>query len=66
MNEAAVKALLEEVEKDERLYYKSATISINAPLALIQLSLETRVNALREVLEMPILNFEKIRKEKKR
>jgi len=39
------------MEADERLSYPTATIVENAPLALIQLSLQTKINALRWTLE---------------
>ncbi len=40
-----------DVEKDERLSYPTATVIENAPLALIQLSLETKRDILRWILE---------------
>ncbi len=40
-----------DVEKDERLGYPAATVVENAPLALIQLSLETKRDILRWILE---------------
>jgi hypothetical protein len=55
---------LDSIEADERLYYKTATISSNAPLALIQLNLETQSNTLRKVLNLKQLNFKQLRKEK--
>ena len=39
------------IEADERLRLPTATIQINAPLALIQLSLATRRDVLRWVLD---------------
>ena len=45
-----IEAKLKEVESDERLTYKSATVFENAPLALTQLELETKVSVLRWVL----------------
>jgi hypothetical protein len=41
------------LERDERLQYAPARVDVNAPLALIQVALETEVNALRWVLGMP-------------
>ena len=49
--EAEIVEKLSEIEQDERLGYKTATIAINAPLALIQLSLETKRDLLRWILE---------------
>jgi len=48
--EKEIKKRLAEIEKDERISYPTATIDINAPLALIQLSLETERDALKWVL----------------
>ena len=47
-----ISAALGIVESDERLHYKTATIVENAPLALIQLVLETKRNTLKWVLEI--------------
>ena len=38
---------IKELESDERLSYPTATIDINAPLALIQLRLESKIAALK-------------------
>lgn len=48
--EKEIKELLAEIESDERLGYPVATVQINAPLALAQLSLETRASTLRWAL----------------
>ncbi len=42
-----IKKIIEEIEGDERMSYKKATISENAPLALIQLEMETRLKELK-------------------
>lgn len=47
IRELAIK-WVKEWKSDERLSYPSATISENAPLALIQLELETKINTLME------------------
>lgn len=49
--ENEIREKLEEITKDERLGYKTATIVENAPLALIQLSLETKRDVLKWVLD---------------
>ncbi len=49
-SEQEIKEMLEKVEADERLHYPPATIQINAPLALIQLELETKQRILKWVL----------------
>lgn len=46
-----IRARLETVLADERLGYKTATVRENAPLALIQLELETQRDVLRWVLD---------------
>jgi hypothetical protein len=48
--EEEIVARLAETMEDERLSQPPATIQINAPLALIQLGLETRRDTLRWVL----------------
>lgn len=45
-----IKDKLKTIEQDERLGYAVATIDTNAPLALIQLSLETSRDMLKWVL----------------
>ena len=45
-----IKERLETIEADERLSYPPAQIQINAPLALIQLSLETQRDVLKWIL----------------
>lgn len=48
--ESEILAALAKVEADSRLRQKSATVFENAPLALIQLELETKRDVLRWVL----------------
>ena len=50
--EKEIKEMLEKFESDERLQQPTATIQINAPLALIQLELETKVITLKWVLDL--------------
>ena len=45
-----IEAKLSEIESDERLSYPPATIDINAPLALIQLSLECKRDLIKWIL----------------
>ena len=42
---------MKEIEADKRINYPTATISENAPLALIQLHLETQRDVLKWVLK---------------
>ena len=46
-----IKEKLKEIESDERLSYPIATVIENAPLALIQLDLETKRNTLKWILK---------------
>ena len=46
-----IKSEISILEEDERLKLKPANVFSNAPLALIQTSLEARLNALRWVIK---------------
>ena len=46
-----IENLLAEIKSDERLGYPPALIQINAPLALIQVELKTKVRILEWVLK---------------
>lgn len=48
---------LEELKKDERNTYATATVFANAPLALIQMSLSSKIHLLEELLEVPFSKF---------
>ena len=48
--EKEIRKELAEVESDKRLFYPAATTDENAPLALVQVTLETKVNILKWVL----------------
>jgi hypothetical protein len=54
---------INEILSDGRLSYKTADIFTNAPLALIQLEMETELHILENVLELPLTNIKKLRKE---
>jgi len=43
-------AKIKELESDERHKYKSALVEINAPLALIQVEIQAKIDALKWVL----------------
>lgn len=49
-SEKQIKAEIKKLESDDRYKAPTATIQINAPLALIQLELESKVQALKWVL----------------
>lgn len=48
----AIEDALAQVENDERLGYPTATVQVNAPLALVQCQLEAQVKTLKEVLRV--------------
>lgn len=48
--EKTIKKMLKRLEADERLKYPTATIVENAPLALIQLEMESKIGVLKWVL----------------
>lgn len=63
--------LLQELAKlrtDERVSYPTANVVINAPLALVQITLETRIHALEWVLGLPrsVFPLPKTKKNKKK
>lgn len=62
--EKQLRALLAELKRDDRLYYPAATVSENAPLALVQCTLEATINILEEILELPKSSFPLIKKPK--
>lgn len=45
------------IKEDERLSYPVATVFANAPLALIQVQLLSELNALENVIGMPLSNI---------
>lgn len=51
--EEEILARIAEIKADERLAYATATIFVNAPLALVQLSATTELHTLERVLGLP-------------
>jgi len=49
--ERVIKEKMQELKNDERLSYPAANIFENAPLALIQLELESKISTLQWVLK---------------
>ena len=49
--EVRIRQKIHELEEDDRLKSKPALVDVNAPLALIQTSLEAKIEALRWVLK---------------
>lgn len=62
-NESKIKARIKEILADERLAYKTATVDMNAPLALIQLSMTTQLHTLQNVLGVKLTDINKLRGE---
>lgn len=56
-------AELKKIEGDQRFHYPPAQIQINAPLALIQIQLKARHDALEECLKKIEVHFPHARKE---
>lgn len=56
-SEKEITEKLEELKSDERLTYAAATVFENAPLALIQLSVEAQIHTLEWVLGLPLSKF---------
>ncbi len=55
---------IDEILSDERLSYKTATVFENAPLALIQYSLETELHTLQQVIDVELTDIKQLRNEK--
>ena len=49
--EKFIKDEIAEIENDERYHYASASVLINAPLALIQTEMKAKMNAYKSILE---------------
>lgn len=49
--EKFIKDEIAEIENDERYHYASASVFINAPLALTQTEMRAKMNAYKSVLE---------------
>ena len=49
--EKFIKDEIAEIETDERYHYASASVFINAPLALIQTEMKAKLNAYKGILE---------------
>ena len=61
MDKEQINARINEILADERISYKTADIFSNAPLALIQLSLEVELHTLQKVLGAELTNFKGLR-----
>lgn len=63
MDKEQIKARIKEILSDERLSYKTATVFENAPLALIQLQMETELHTLQKVIGEKPTSMKQLRKE---
>lgn len=48
---AEIKDVIKKIEADERLSYEPAKVEVNAPLALVQVNLQAKVDTLKWVLK---------------
>ncbi len=55
---------INEILSDERLSYKTAVVFTNAPLALVQFALETKLHTLQWVIGVERTDIKKLRGEK--
>ncbi len=63
MSKSQISSRITERLADERLAYKTATVFGNAPLALIQLSLQVELHTLQRVLGVDTTNISLLRGE---
>jgi hypothetical protein len=63
MNTQEIQNRIDAILSDERISYKTASVFINAPLALIQLSLVTELYTLQKVIGQPLTNIKELRGE---
>ena len=64
MTPQEIEKRIEEILSDERLSYKTATVFVNAPLALIQNSLEVELHTLQRTISVPFTDIKKLRNER--
>lgn len=62
--EIFIKSEIGEIEADERYHYATASVLINAPLALIQTEMKAKLNAYKGVLEK-IKELKRVKDEKR-
>jgi len=63
MDKEIIEGRINEILKDERLSYKSASAFSNAPLALIQYGMEVELHTLQKVLGLDLTDIKKLRGE---
>lgn len=65
MDKEQIQQRIDEILSDERLSYPTANVFINAPLALVQVQLQTELWTLEKVLGKETTNIKKLRGETK-
>lgn len=63
MNQEQIFKRIAEILNDARLSYKTAIVFSNAPLALVQISLEVELHTLQKVIGVPLTNIKRLRGE---
>ena len=56
-----IQARIEDILSDDRLSYPTANITVNAPLAFIQLQMVTELHTLQGVLDLPKTDIQQLR-----
>ncbi|MGV0854628.1 hypothetical protein ACTS95_08070 [Empedobacter brevis] len=64
MSKEDIKNRIREILKDERLFYPTANVLINAPLAMVQIQLQTELWTLQNVIGEINTDILKMRKSK--
>jgi hypothetical protein len=63
MSKEEIQNRINAILSDERIAYKTASVFINAPLALIQLSLVTELHTLQKVIGQTLTDIKALRGE---
>ena len=63
MTDEEIQQKINEILADQRLSYKTALIQINAPLALIQISMESQLHTYQRGLGVPLTKIRELRGE---
>lgn len=63
MDKIEIEGRINEILSDERLAYKTANVFTNAPLALVQISLQTELHTLQKVIGVKPTNMKELRGE---
>ena len=63
MNKEQIQNRIDEILSDERLSYKTALVFSNAPLAMIQSSLQVELHTLQRVSGVKLTDIKKLRNE---